>query len=960
MHILRCLTLLILLAFSAGGLPCAAGEPRAEVGVEADRGIPLPVDPTIVQGRLSNGLRFAVAPMPEHGSGRDSVTFLLQIGAGSAFEADDQIGAAQLAADLASAGLLSESPEAFGRTLDSLGADRDRALRSYSTFDSTRFTLTIPLGEGESLSSADISRAVDLLAALISGAERAIEEEPLERAKRDILARQRAWAGPSQRITARAMPQLFGDSVFAKRVPIYTSAVLQHTDHGAVEEFIAAWYSPGSATMVVSGPVDPQVVRRTIERSLGPLRAGNAPDPPDLRVARPDRGAVRVETDPAIAGDIVQLMIVEQPGPPLDTHIAVRDHFSQLVAVEALNRRLQSLSRSQDSATLQAGAFTNPDAGSYRMNMLSVSGSAGSWAKLTREAVASVHSARELGFGPQELDAARRKVLSGLESEAASEAEASSGRRAAILARQISRGDTPASKEQMRRVGAAIVPHLNAEEVRRSLAGLFDPRTLSTLVVTADADPGEGQVGNQIATALRLDAAAVARSTPFPPARDLFDERPEPGTVVELVHEADLDITSAMLSSGVRLHHRPMDEGSGRIEIALSMLGGQIEQTPETNGLTDAIRALDSQPATRSRSGLEVAAALDGRSVDLRVGVSPESVTLRVSTTPDDFELAMQLLAVLVRQPLIEPAAFERWRSGALASAARARTEPSQAALAAYQENVQPDLSHRGGPLDEQALEGLTLDRANAWLERLVRESPLTLAITGDIDRAHALRTAASLLGDLPKRPAASEERLGAQRSLDTPAHPVEVRSETDLATDAAAVVIGFRSADAAARSDAIALDIAAEILGDRLRDSIGSTGAISGSVLVWNIDGEVHRGSGRFWVRALVSPDEAEAAQAVLMAELERLSSEGPTESELQRAIADIAQRLTRRGESPAAWAESLARNAGLGGEPVAVLSGASGVLEQIDTSAVSEVLSRYATPERSFRITVLPRVRP
>lgn len=951
-------TLLCAVAAAAHGTVMPAGASAPVEPREPDAPIPLPADASVVQGTLSNGLRFAIAPSPvaaNGGAATDTVVFLLHLNAGTAHEDDDQIGAATLAANLASHGTLSAHPEAFRRTLDSLGAGR--SLRSLATYDSTRFMLSVPLQSGERLSSADISRITDLLGSVLSARSVTVGDEDMDRARRDIVASQLAWAGPSQRITARVLPDMMGDSILAKRMPIYSDADLERTGAQALNEFVDSWYAPGSAIVVVSGAIDAQVVRRALERSLGPLRAEPTPDPPDPGLGEARRAVVRVETDPAIVGDVVQFLVIDEPGAPTENDLAVRARTAERLALEALSQRLRTLALREDSATLQAGVFTNPDAGSFRISTLSVSGSSGSWEKLTREAAATLRSAIELGFSSEELDSARRAVLESLDSEAASEARASPEYRASKIASQLARSNTVWSGEHSRRIARASVPGIDADEVRNNLRRLFDERVRSTLVVTAQHAPPAEAVSRQLAIASGIDAGAVAEVTiPKRPKVTLADADVPQARIVTLAHDPDADLTSATLDSGARLYHRQMDAGSDRIEIALSLLGGSFEEDQTTRGLTEAIESLEDQPATRSQAGSSVASALRSTGIDLDVRVTPDAVTLRASASSADFESAMRLIGMLAREPVIEDSAFERWRASAMARAAAARTEPARAALDDFERVVLERMMGVHAFPTEDELNAMAAQSVNLWLSRIVRESPMTLAIVGDIDRARALQSAAENLGGIEARPTPNAERLRSIPAQFEQPQTIELSRRAELATDAAAVVIGFRSADAQRIDDTLALDLAAAILTQRLGERIGSNAEISGSTVVLNIDGQHPPGSGRFWVRALVHPRDADLAQSILQSELQRLIDTPPAEQELQRAVSMLKPRLDRRLESSGAWADALARSEGLGGVPLASLRASSAVLEGIAAPVVSQTLGRYALPERSFRIRVEP----
>lgn len=967
MTLTRQLAISVLIACTAAGPSHAAaqestGDPAARNPPAQPEGIALalPADPDVVMGRLSNGLRFVIArgPDPENDSDRN-LALLLHFAAGSAYESDDQIGAARMAADLAATGALSPDREAFLRSFTALGVDPQRAIRSNASYTATRFVLSVPIDKDHGLSSADVARAVEAMSGLLAPAQVAIGPEDLAGARHELLSSQNAWSGPAQRITSRALPQMFGDSVFAQRVPIYSAESVDATSTQALSAFVSSWYTPQRATLVVVGPADPGVVRRAIERAFGPIEAGAAADEPNLSVARPKEGAILVENDPGVAGDVVQLMLLEGSGRPINCTDALRERITESVAMVALNRRLQELSRSGDAAALQAGAFTNPDAGGYRMTMLSVAGAPGEWARLTREAVASIHSAQNFGFTAREISAAKDRVRQSIDAEFARAAERSSVSLATELATKVQRGDTIVNAQTYRQAALTSLSMIDRADLDRTMARVFEIDALATLVVTGAPGADPVQVRQQIDIARTLDAQAVARASPMPAEQPLFGPIPGGGRASDLRFDPQHEVTSATLPSGVRLHHRSMKPGGGRIEIAAAIALPGAAHTPTARAELDAIGSLDWQPATTEHSSRRIAQALNAHDVDFDVDLTPQAIVFELSTSPEEFRFAMQLLAAMLRSAHVEPAAIERWRVDELQRIAEADSEPTRAALRVFEQRIAPRTGEAAPDQDEAAIRAVRASAVQDRLNELLRTAPLSVAITGDIDRAEALQVGAALLGDLSPRNPSSTEGLVA-RSRPAVEGPFDIRLEQELGGSVGAVVVGFLGADATQTADAAALDVAASILEDRLRERLRTERVGGAALSVWSIDADGPDEHGRFWARAIVSPDQADSAAAIIEEELTRLREHGPTDSEVSGVVRRQTRFWTRRAKSLSAWAEALALNESLAGEPVRILRDRAEGAIVVDAASVQDALSRFSTAERSFRIVVLPRSNP
>ncbi|MFI4854165.1 MAG: M16 family metallopeptidase [Phycisphaerales bacterium JB065] len=935
-----------------------AGEPVSvqQIASEPQDILPLPTDPNMVSGTLSNGLRFAILPVSSDGDEADSsVAFVLQIGAGSAFEKDDQIGVARLAAELASSGAFASDRVSFEKAIAGLELDPAEAVRSSTGYTTTRFTIEVPVGAEGGLSSADIARAIELLGSLIDGGATGVNEQRVAEARAVLLARQTAWSGPSQRITARALPELFGDSIYGHRVPIYDRETLERTEAGAVGSFVESWYASRHATLVVVGPVDREVVRRIIEKSLGPLGSGPASDMPDLSVPTPEQGRVLVESDAGIAGDVVQLMLIQDPAPPTRCAATLQERLAERVATQALSRRLEELARSSDAATLQGGAFSNADAGGYRMSMLNVAGSPGEWDRLTREAVASLNSVQELGFTRREIEAARERVRQEIERDASSWDRRSNEARATELAHKLQRGDAIPDQQQYRQVALTSLAFLDGADIERATQRIFPLDSMSLLVVSAEESARVEAVRTQVATARRLDAKRVAGAAPLPPEVPLFGPIEGAGAVTALVHNSDTRVTTATLKGGVIVHHKPMDPGRGRVVIAAGLALPTLTDDPVARAELRAISSLGWQPALADHPSSRVMPALERRDVDLDVKVYPESIVFEISAPREQFEFAMQTLHGMLESPRVEAGAIDRWRASALQDDASARTEPSRAALRVFEQRVAPEFGRRAGGLDLEAVQRVNAAAVQARLDSILREPALTVAIAGDLDRPRALQVSAALFSGMTSQ-LRTADGVGMDRCALPMKGPTEVRLQQPLASGSAAVVIGFFGPDASDASDAVALDVAASILEDKLRERFKKERFSGAAVGVWSIEGEAIEGAGRFWVRAIVEPGSADAVAAMIREEMDLLREDGPDKVQLLRASERAANAWERYGTSANAWADALARNEVLAGMPLRALLDRATAAKQLTTPSVRAALQEYDTLDRSFRIIVLP----
>src|SRR5262249_52274689 len=128
-----------------------------------------------------------------------------------------------------------------------------------------------------------------------------------------------------------------------------------------------------------------------------------------------------------------------------------------------------------------------------------------------------------------------------------------------------------------------------------------------------------------------------------------------------------------------------------------------------------------------------------------------------------------------------------------------------------------PDEEPRTTPLTVDQIDRLTLESAQAWLDKLIRNSPIEMVIVGDIPRDRALELASRYIGSLPSREKVSTETFAAQRRLKRPAGPRSIDKTLDTPTAQAFVMSGFYGTDETNIADARALTMATRILSTRM-----------------------------------------------------------------------------------------------------------------------------------------------
>ena len=203
-------------------------------------------------------------------------------------------------------------------------------------------------------------------------------------------------------------------------------------------------------------------------------------------------------------------------------------------------------------------------------------------------------------------------------------------------------------------------------------------------------------------------------------------------------------------------------------------------------------------------------------------------------------------------------------------------------------------------PLTPAELDRLTVEAAQAWLEKLVRESPIEVTIVGDLPQERALELATRYLGSLPARARVSPESFLALRTLKRPEGPRLVEKTIDTPTPQAFVLSGFYGTDETNVPDVRALNVAAQILSTRMTTEVREQAQLVYSIGAGSSPGGVFPGFGVFSAAAPTEPHKVAALVEKLASMYEVFAKDGPTEDEMVVAKKQMANTLGRGDARP------------------------------------------------------------
>lgn len=845
----------------------ATADPRATADAQSG---PVVVPPLGFQERtLANGLRVFTA----RDMSTSNVTVQVWYKVGSKDDPQDRSGFAHLFEHLMFKATENFPDETFDRLTEDVGGNNN----AFTSDDVTAYHETIPANHLERLIFAEADRLGSL-----------VVNESVFESERDVVKeeyRQGVLASPYGRLFS-----LFVPATVYQEHPYRRSTIgsIENLDAATIEDvrrFHATYYRPDNAYLIVSGNFDQAQLDGWIDRYFAPLTNPDRPLPAnDVREPEP--------TGPREA-------TFHAPNVPLPAVVlawpTVRYDHPDRAALTVLDGILST----GESSRLYRSLVYDQQLTSQTSSSLDASQQAGA---LTAYAIMAEGKTPEEGLSALRAEAARLRdtpVTAAELAEARNELVASALRqretvedRANVLGWSlINTGDAAAADREI-----ADLQAVTAADIQRvARRYLTDQRSIAIRYLNADeANPVTVQAVDVTAPVTVADLAPVGRIFELLP-EDQRQPMPQPGTAVEPATPA---IQTFTMANGLEVFvaRKP---GLPLVAARLSLPAGSAHDPSGKAGLATMTAALLTQGAD-GRSAPEIAAQIEQLGADIGANPGADFTTVYANAPADVFPQAMEILADLALRPDFAVEELERQRDQALDGLRIQLSSPGPVGAASVARVIYGDAPYGapgGGTLN--SLPTLTREDVAAFHAGRYSPAGAKLVFSGDITVDQARALAEEAFGDWRAATAAPEvvARAGA-------AAPPRVVVIDQPGAGQAAVFVARRSI---ARDDAdyFPLTLGNTLLGGSFTSRLNQEIRIKRGLSYGTRSGlGVRLDTGTFTASAQTRNDAAVEVAGLILAELTRLATTRPTESEM----------TTRQAILTGAFGSSLETVDGLG----------------------------------------------
>src|ERR1700686_5032200 len=231
----------LLASFFGGALSIASAEKKWAAPPP-----PLPFDPAVTVGTLSNGMRYYIR---ENHKPEKRAELRLVVNAGSVLEDEDQRGLAHMVEHMAFRGTKQFAGNQISSYLESVGMRYGPDINAFTSFDETVYMITVP---------TDTAAIVDKGFQILSEWAHSLTLDPAQIAKERpvVIEEWRLGQGAENRMQNKWFPVLFSGSKYGERIPIGLKSVLETYKPATLRRFYDTWYRPDLMAVVAVGDFD--------------------------------------------------------------------------------------------------------------------------------------------------------------------------------------------------------------------------------------------------------------------------------------------------------------------------------------------------------------------------------------------------------------------------------------------------------------------------------------------------------------------------------------------------------------------------------------------------------------------------------------------------------------------------------------------------------------------------------
>lgn len=850
---------------------------------------PFEPDPSLVRGKLANGFRYVLKKNSEPA---DRVALYLAVQAGSLHETDDQLGLAHFLEHMLFNGSTHFPPGSLVNYFQSRGMSFGGDTNARTTHDQTVYNIILPNGSTKELDSgmlvmADYARGALLL------------DEEIDRERGVILAEKRARDSAEYRTSVAGTEFSLRGTLYPERMPIGISRILENADQAALKSYYDTWYRPDNMILVAVGDIDPQRTVAAIQKYFAPLEpAGPKPACPDFGKLRQNGIEAFYHYEPELGKTNVSLQSFWDMELKNDSPELAKKELLNLMSSRIMDYRLQQIQEQAQAPFTRVGYYSGDILNRLGYASLGAQIDAENWQDTVTALEHILRQALEYGFTENEINRVKKELLGQLDARVLTAGSEDSRTIANRIIDALNNNRVYQSAAQEKAFYKPLIEKVTSTEVNKAF---YEKWRHNRRLISVTGDAALGKTATDQIAAIYRQSAKESVAAPITEDKNIFPylQPAAPGGPPQVSHFEDIAMERLIFPDGliVNLKKTPFEENRILVRAAF----GSGKKSAETPGmgmlLEDVVNGSGSGKLLQS----EVNEILAGSSTSMSFKVNDSNFSWTGSTLPQHFELFSQVLYHL----LVDPGLRENIFTTVKDNYAQLYQKISQEIEGAMPLAVQPFLAdyhiHSGLPPWSDVAQ-VNFDSLKKWADSLIRPTDLEISVVGDFDRDTIVAVLRKYFSSLTLHPAA------------VPAAPVvhfpsgkKLVVKVNSSVDKSLIVVAWPTNDFWDIHRTRRLHLLAEVMGNRLRETVREKLGASYSPNVTSFNSRDYQGFGYIISQMVVKPGSETAIIEEILKISDQLQKKGISTDELSRAKGPLMTSLQENIRDNQYWLNSV-----------------------------------------------------
>jgi zinc protease len=702
---------------------------------------PLPFDPAVTIGTLSNGMRYYIR---ENHKPEKRAELRLVVNAGSVLEDEDQRGLAHMVEHMAFRGTKRFAGNQISSYLESVGMRYGPDINAFTSFDETVYMITIPTD-----TAAIVDKGFEILAEWAHNV--AFDPAQIEKERPVVIEEWRLGQGAENRMQNKWFPVLFTGSKYGERIPIGLKSVLETYKPATLRRFYDTWYRPDLMAVVAVGDFDKRQIEGLITRYLGAIPRAISPKSRPLSPVPPQAGTlVSINSDKEATRSTIRLLY-KQPKRFNTTSATYRQHLVEGLFGSMLNDRFAEITQKPNPPFITAYAGQGDLVRSAEAFSLTAVVADNGIQRGLNALLTEGERVKKFGFLQSELDRARKDTQRGIEQAYAERDKTNSNVYAEAYSSAFLESEPSTSIQYDLDAITRLLPGITLAEVNK-LAGEWMTDKNRVLATTSPdkagiVNPAPGEL------LLAFDAvkgANIAAYSETSLSGQLVDKDPTGGKVVSERQIKEVGITEWTLSNGVRVLLKPTDFNADQITFTSYSPGGASLLSDASYIAASAADLIPTTSGVGKFTVIDLQKFLAGKQVSVFPSIDDLSEGVSGSASQRDVDTMLQLVYLYFTQPRLDTSLVNTFLGRYKGVLANRSASPE----AAFSDTMQVTLAQHS--VREQPMSAATLDRIDPaksfdfYKERFADASGFTFVFVGNFSIDSMKPLIAKWLGALP------------------------------------------------------------------------------------------------------------------------------------------------------------------------------------------------------------------